>query len=332
LSDGRLMVSDWIEERVVLLDFASGGAQGVGRSGGGPREFRAPGGLIAFRSDSTLIVDVGNVRLAVVGPDGLISRTIRGDVPGLMGVGGADGQGRLYYVEPGWAAGVAPDSRAPRRLLAYDPATGRTDLIELLDVARPRSDAGEPRMTPGIPFQVFAGRDGWAVAPDGAVAIARWEPFRVEWLADGKRSTGPPVESTPIPVTARDRETFVRRFVESSPVSGRGPGGGMGQSPPMSDTDVREMVASNDFAEVHAPFDPGSLRIAADGRLWLQASPATRAPVRLDVFGTDGAHEGTVMLPDDVELLHVGRDYLYATRKDSLGLQSIVRCTVATRD
>ncbi len=51
LSDGRVLVTDWIEERLVVLDFPSGTFRDIGRIGRGPREFRLPAGLVALPGD-----------------------------------------------------------------------------------------------------------------------------------------------------------------------------------------------------------------------------------------------------------------------------------------
>ena len=65
LSDGRILVTDWTEERVTVLDLVSGDARDLGRVGGGPSEFRLPSQLIPLPGDSTLLVDFGNVRMII---------------------------------------------------------------------------------------------------------------------------------------------------------------------------------------------------------------------------------------------------------------------------
>src|SRR5687768_13476942 len=66
LSDGRVLITDWIEERVVLIDAAFARATNLGRTGAGPDEFRLPSALFPMSGDSTLLVDMGNQRLIVV--------------------------------------------------------------------------------------------------------------------------------------------------------------------------------------------------------------------------------------------------------------------------
>lgn len=325
LPDGRLVVTDWAEQRLVVLDVERGSAREVGGRGGGPGEFRLPGGLLAFRGDSTILIDRGNERLAVLDAEGVIRRTLRVTLPGTGTPGGADDDGRLYYVQPGWAIGLPPGSTDPRPLARWDPATDEVLEIARVDVARPRSDAGRPRTTPGIPFVMFAARDAWVVAPSGAVAIVRSSPYRVEWLRDGERSVGPTLPSDPPPVTDADRTAFVRRFLERAPISGRGPDGGLGPNPAVSDEEVRRMVDTNEFAERHPPFDPAGVTLGVDGRLWVRTSPSTRDPAVFDVLGGDGALLARVALPPGRRLLAVGARHLYAVTRDELDLETLER-------
>ncbi len=328
LPDGRVVVSDWIEERVSLLDFAEGSRRDVGRVGGGPGEFRLPNRLLPFRGDSTVLVDLGNTRLAVIGPDGEIHRTIRVTVPGASNPSAVDDDGRVYYVQPGWATGDPPGSRAPRPLVRWTPGTDEIEEIGRVDTARPRSDAGRPRMTPGIPFVMFAARDGWAAGPDGSVAIVRWKPFRVEWRRGGTTTEGPILEHVESPVTPADREAFVRRFVESSPVSGRGDDGGLGQSPSATDQEIRELIDTNEFADLHAPFDPSGITLDAAGRLWIARTPSTRSPSRVDIIGPAGGQVGSVALPEGRTLVAVGHTYIYAISRDEFDLETLERYVI----
>lgn len=326
LSDGRVVVSDWLEERVAILDFAAGAAQPVGRVGGGPAEYRLPDRLLPFRGDSSVLVDLGNRRLAVIGPEGGIVRTVPVREPGAGSPGAIDEEGALFYVLPGWASGVPPGSADPLPLVR-DARTGAgPEELARLDVSRPRSDAGQPRMTPGIPFVMFAPRDGWTGWTDGTIAIVRWAPYRIEWhLPDGTVRTTDPIGTRGEPVTEDDRFAFVRAFLERAPMSGRGADGGLGQSPPPSEQDVRAMVETNEFADEHGPFDPAAIRPGADGTLWVGVTPSTRSPATFDVYARGGSRTAQVTLPPGRTLLGVGRRHLYAVATDDLGLQRLER-------
>ncbi|HEU5217504.1 MAG TPA: hypothetical protein VFU23_02540, partial [Gemmatimonadales bacterium] len=103
LADRRVLVSDYIDQRVVLVDFDKGTVLARVTNGGGPREARLPTRLVAAAGDSTLLVDLGNNRLLVLDGQGRPARTIPGERVGLLGVRGVDGSGAFYYAVPGWS-------------------------------------------------------------------------------------------------------------------------------------------------------------------------------------------------------------------------------------
>jgi hypothetical protein len=232
----------------------------------------------------------------------------------------------MYYVRPGWSVGAEPGSTDPLPLVKIGPEATRLEEIARLDVSRPRSDAGQPRMTPGIPLVMFAARDGWAAGLDGTVAIVRWNPYRVEWhLPGGGRTSSQPLETAAEPVTQADRIARVRAFLERAPMSGRGPGGGLGQAPPPSEAEVLSMVETNEFADRHAPFDPATIRLAPEGALWVGVTPSTRMPATFDVFARGGDRTVRVTLPPGRTLLAVGARHLYAVARDELDLETLER-------
>jgi hypothetical protein len=57
LSDGRVLIADGREGRVVLVDLKTGVVQQVGRKGQGPNEYGNAGPLIPLAGDSSLMVD-----------------------------------------------------------------------------------------------------------------------------------------------------------------------------------------------------------------------------------------------------------------------------------
>lgn len=57
LSDGRVLISDPRERRVVVADMATGSVAQVGRAGRGPREYTSASRLRRVAGESTLLVD-----------------------------------------------------------------------------------------------------------------------------------------------------------------------------------------------------------------------------------------------------------------------------------
>ncbi len=105
LRDGRILVSDYLDQRVVLVDFERQTVTQRVSKGGGPTEARLPTRLIPARGDSTLLVDLGNNRLLLLDGSGRPIRTIAAVRPGVLGVRGLDPSGALYFAVPGWSEG-----------------------------------------------------------------------------------------------------------------------------------------------------------------------------------------------------------------------------------
>ena len=172
LRDGRAVVLDATSRSLFLFDFLTSRTTRISGEGAGPREYSRPSHLIALGGDSTLVYDPGNQRYLVLGPGG---QPI-GSIPEFeyrderrrsheVAVRGADERGRLYFSLP--------------RVLAR-----RGDQTPILRFDR-RSYIADTVGT------ITEGEDDWVVLPEGGIAIARAEPFRVEYHpADGEAVIG----------------------------------------------------------------------------------------------------------------------------------------------
>ncbi|NOT09038.1 MAG: hypothetical protein HOP28_12635 [Gemmatimonadales bacterium] len=265
LSNGVVLLTDWIEEKVFAVDFGKGSATPIGRVGSGPREFRLPGRLVPLPGDSTLLNDVGNARLSVIGPDLAIHRSIPAQRPGAaysMSPRGVDAAGRFYFEIPPWSQGPAAPKGDSVDIVRWNP---RGNAIE--GVGRVKGSdrpswqrEGKPRLTPGIPMVMFGSADGWAVLPEGRVLIVRSGDYRIDCLAGGASiGAGPPYAYPQLPVTDADKADAVATFLQDSPMSGRGPNGGLGHSPAASKEEVAAMVKTNEFATHHPYFRAGGV-------------------------------------------------------------------------
>ncbi|MEZ4586752.1 MAG: hypothetical protein R2909_10160 [Gemmatimonadales bacterium] len=327
LPDGQVLVSDYRDQRVVLIDFASRSVTDKVRRGGGPREARLPSILIPTPGDSTLLIDLGNQRVLVLDPKGEPRRTIPGDRPGAMGVRAVDPAGRYYLTIPAWMerGKELPDDSV--RLVRLDPATGQSEPVTHVQGERLRSDLGSPSRVPRIPLVGYGSSDGWALGADGTLWIVRGGDYHVDVRRPGSAPVaGPSYAYQTRRVTSADREAFVRRFNASAPSSGRGEdGAAMGFSPPMSDRDVAEMAARTEFAERHPMFLAGSVLADPHGSLWVGLPSEVGQPARYDVFDRSGRRTRTVELPAGRRLMAVGRAHLYAAAENEDGLQYLER-------
>jgi sugar lactone lactonase YvrE len=327
LPDGRLLITDWIEQRVAVLDFARGQVSDRGRVGGGPGEFRLPGALFPLPGDSTLLVDIGNARLDVLDADGRIVRTFLPPVPAAGAPGGTDDAGRIYFTIPAWLA-TPPLAGDSVELAVWDPKTQTTRVLARIHGMTPPASNYAPE--PRVPFVVFSRQDGWSVARDGEVVIVGGDDHSVSRLRAGNIVRGPANTTKPIPASGAERTAYVRQFLQSSPTSGRGEGGGLGHTPSewQSDAQVARVVRASAFAETLPFFRPGDIRIDALGRVWVGRWLSAADARRYEVFDAQGKLTATVRLPKGRTLLALGRQSLYLVNTDEDGLQWIERYTL----
>jgi hypothetical protein len=325
LADGRVLVSDYIDQRVVLADFAKGSIAVKVSKGGGPSEARLPTRLIPLPGDSTILVDLGNNRLLVIDGQGRGVRTIPGDHPGIMGVRGVDVRGALYYAIPGWSEpnGALPDDSV--RIVRWTPG-GREETMSVVQGERMRSDIRQPALKPRIPLVGYASQDAWVVNQDGTLRIVRAGGYRVELLRPhGALMRGPSYAYTPRPVTAADRLAFVRAFNAASPTSGKGENGGMGFSPQLNEHEIAEMAKGTQFAEQHPFFDAGRVLPAPGGRLWVGLPVEEGKPVRYDVFDEAGKRVSTVELLPGRRVIALGSQSVYVVHETDSGVEQLER-------
>ncbi len=328
LPDGRALVSDYMDERVVLVDFSRKTVTPKVTQGSGPREARLPTRLIPFSGDSTLLVDLGNNRLLVFDPTGSPVRTITGQRIGLLGVRGVDARGDFYYAVPAWSeANPLPDDSV--RVVRWSPETNAESLVTVIQGDRMRSDIRSPAKTPRIPTVGYAAQDAWTLDDQGRIRVVRAGSYRIESFRPGQTGVGGPSYAFPTrPVTPADRVAFVREFLTQSPMSGRGPGGGLGHSPTPTEAEVAAITPGTQFAERHPMFSAGDVLAAPGGILWVGHPSEQGTPAQYDVFDGSGRRIAQVELGAGRRILAVGRKGLYAVREQESGLQFLERYPV----
>ncbi|MEP6619642.1 MAG: hypothetical protein ABJE47_10010 [bacterium] len=213
LPNGSVLVNDQAKRRVLLLDKE---LKLVGVVADSTPDTHAaygarPGGLLAYRGDSTLFVDPASLSMLVIDPSGKIVRPIAAPRPndvqfltgGAFGNPGFDTKGRLVYAmrdngmrgmrppEPGkpFVMPTPPDSAA---VVRFDLAARKLDTlgfykIPKLNISMTQDDRGAMRASVTMnPLPVV---DEWVVLSDGTVAIVRGQDYHVDlYGADGKTS------------------------------------------------------------------------------------------------------------------------------------------------
>jgi hypothetical protein len=329
LADGRLLVSDWIEETVSLVDPARGVVRVIGRRGAGPAEYRLPGSLLALPGDSTLLVDQGNERLMVIGPDLRIARSFSSHRPGITHTitpRGIDRRGRFYFEIPAWADPAGGDDSVA--VARWDPVADRIERL-----ARVRGITYREGRVEGIPYVIFAPRDVWQVDPAGRIALVRSADYIVHWREpDGSLTRGAPVRRPPLRVTGADRLGYVAQFMATAVIAGRGDQE-MTAMPASQKTPeaLARLVTKQEFREVRPPFTDRTPLIAPDGTVWVERSVAAGSAPAWDRFDARGAHLGGMILPAGRRLLAVGARGLYAAAADADGLERLERYDLRLR-
>ena len=318
LPDGRVLVVDGSEKKVLVVDWTKKSATQVGRNGSGPGEYVQPSTLFALSGDSTLLPDIRNGRWLVLS-GATIATTVGPDAPvirnGARNPVGADNHGRVLFTRS-----IAPGSNSPtempRRdsllLIRTERATGKADTLGLVR-ARPatiniQGPADKPTAV-SIVMNPLATGEMSAVFPDGWIAVARLDPYRVDWIAtDGKRVRGPTLPFERIRLDEREQRAFLER---QEARTGRPP---------------RELSSYPDWPDVMPPFLAEPLLTAPDGRVWIRR-PATSANLNppYDVIDRRGTLVGRVSAGADVGIVGFGRAAVYTVATDDNGIQQLQR-------
>jgi hypothetical protein len=318
LADGRLLIVDFSEKKLVVADWAKTDVTQLGRNGSGPGEYLQPSALFALGGDSTLLPDSRNGRWLLL-HGATIAATIGPESPAIMSGArlpfGADDRGHVIFTRP-IGAGARSAGPLPRLdsavLIRVARATGRTDTLEVLRARATSIKVGGPADHPtsvSVLINPLAAGELATLFPDGWIAIARLDPYRVEWIPpDGKRILGPALPFERVRLDERERRAYVERQAARS-----------GQPP-------RDPGSFPEWPELMPPFLTGSLLAAPDGRLWIQRPPTAANPnPPYDVVDRRGALVARVAAGKDVEVVGFGRAAVYTVATDENGIQHVQR-------
>jgi hypothetical protein len=339
LSDGRVLIADGVEKYVSFISFDSGTLETIGREGEGPGEYSQPSGLYPFPDNGTLLADIGNMRLTRIDRAGHLSDSwpmMRQDAgaPTFIRPGGTDSKGRVYFssaglVMRGPGAPAAPSDSIP--LMRFDPAAQSFDTVATLyqDMTPSGGRGGTMKVAGGGSFTVagtfprpYAPRDGWAVTPEGRVAVVRSVGYRLDWYdPTGKQTVGPTTPYDPVQVTTAEKNAWADRMAQASMsfrMAGRG-----SQTMRMQRPDPAEV----EFPEFMPPFDAEGVLVTPDGgEVWVRLNqPSSERRPLFDVFDARGAKIKRVRFPAGREVVGFGLDVVYVVSIDEDDLQWLER-------
>lgn len=218
LPDGRVLVNDIVGRRVVMFDSSLSALTVIADTTSATANAYGvrPGGLIAYRGDSTLFIDPASLSMLLIDPNGKITRVMSAPrandvgflVGGPFGNPGFDAQGRLIYRAPprfqfngprpssGNALPPIPTPPDSAALVRFDLATRKLDTVTWFKTPKinlniTRSPSGEIRVVSNV--NPLPQGDDWAIMPDGTIALVRGRDFHVDWVGPQGITSAPKI-------------------------------------------------------------------------------------------------------------------------------------------
>ena len=343
LTDGTVLVADPLSNALYRVDMDAGTRTVIGREGEGPGEYQQPDAVWALPGDGTLLVDLGNARLARLGADlsfGETSQIMVGEFqPGAPLVLAlpqtVDGRGMVYARAMGGGfGGELPDSAA---ILRIDVGAGAVDTVASFKLQdRTQTTSGGPNnQNVSIQSIPLSAEDAWGAAADGSVVVARSADYHVEWFhPDGTVTRGPATPFETVAIGTPEKEEFVA-------AQGRG-GGGVGISVMVDNGAVqmgfsrggpgsrRREIDNYTWPETKPPFYSGRIDVDPQGRAWIRRHVAAGADATYDIFDGTGARVGTVTLANNKRVIGFGAGSVYVVAYDEVDLNYLERYEMPT--
>lgn len=331
LPDGRLLVSDGIEEALLRIDPKTGKVETIARTGGGPGEYKLPDQLFEQPAGGTLLVDLGNGRLSFYDAalKYLSSMPIAKGDPAQGGMTvlmpqAVDQQGRIYTQSA--LRGPAASAGDSSLVIRFDRGSGKTDTVARLappQVEVSQSGGGNNRSMRMMPIPLSPS-DHWGAGPDGRVAVVRATDYSLEWLGGGKpRVKGAANPFTPVPIRDADKREYGEDMAGGLAIMVTNQNGQMNMSMrrgrPAGAEGQRESMLKDMKWPATKPAARGVV-VAPTGEAWVERHVAAGAPREYDIFGADARLVRKVVLPAGRRLAGFGKGaiYLRALTEDEL--------------
>lgn len=343
LKDGRVIAIDPRDKTVQVVDLKAGTATKLGREGSGPGEYGIPTRLLALPNDTSAVVDMLNNRMLLINPNATVGGFVdlnvpapggRGDGRGMMMIGSSmptasDAKGRMYAQGASFRMTEnGPVSSDSLPMTRWNRASGKRDTLAWVRVPAGsnqisgRSGRGgtnvSVRIGGGPPFN---GADLMAVAPDGRVAIAQFDPYSVDFVNEtGQRTRGQPIKYDRVKVSEGHKQEWRERQKSAfgMMISNNN---GQRSAAMVPNNNVQDPESWG--GEYMPPFLSGTntLTFSNDGYLWIQRTGPAGQPPTFDVIDRAGNLALKVVLPKKARLLGFGNGAVYIARVDEDDLQ-----------
>ncbi|MEX2182429.1 MAG: hypothetical protein WD771_10335 [Gemmatimonadaceae bacterium] len=315
LADGRVLVLDARDRALFLADLSADAVQTVGRTGSGPAEYRRPLRLVPLAGDSTLLVDEGNQRwLMLAGPHIAVTVPPSDSVLALTGlrvfaVGHPDQFLGVVLVDRERLTGDRQRNRlavvrVQRRALSVDTVAA----LKGVEVHVRTEGTAQARGIHVLEVMYSVAEQALLFA-DGWIALARQNPYRVDWLTpDGGLLRGPNLPWSSPTIGASEIEWFRKRMERR-----------LGRPIPAP----LEGLA---FATVVPPFRENGLNALPSGHLLIARSEwSGLRGTEYDVVNRRGRLVARMSLPSNVRIVDVGAQHVFSVAVDDDGIETLRR-------
>ena len=323
LSDGRVLLTDRIENRIFIANLVTNHVASVGRSGEGPGEYRNALPLFQLAADSSVMPGFPDARWTLLKGDSVVA-TIPAHDPLLAVVPflyGADRNGFLLTIaEPsGRRSGANPSASDSTYLVLVTRATSHVDTIGRLGTAVTDLFGSVPSGQRS-PRRFYSVVDHAVMAVDGWVAVVRGHPYRVDWRTpDGRWWQGSQTIDRPIPMDDRERTAYLDRRAAAAATVTRG--GNRQPAAPPRPAPIAEWPA------MIPPVVPGWPPMTTeDGLVVIRRTATSRHSGPLyDIVNRRGVRERQVSMAANTRILGFGRTSVYVVTSDADGIQRVSR-------
>jgi hypothetical protein len=310
LTNGRVILTDLGDGRLVVADMRSGAIEAIGRKGQGPGEYTTPQPVWSIGGDSSLMMDGARRWLLFVGPR--VVATLPPESPAIVAakgiVRGVDAQGYVFSVARAPAqAGTVADSAL---LLRVTRAAAHVDTLGKIKVVAPRQVAGGRDGTFAFAMPTLGTPEEMVPFPDGSVAVVRLNPYRVDWrMPTGAWTRGAPLPVPAVPMDAHEKEAYLRRIAQTT------------------NTPVRSSASITDWPATVPPYEsPVRILASPDGRVVISRMPTADHPeTRYDIVNRRGVLDGQLAMRPNESIVGFGSASVYIAVTDVDGIQRLRR-------
>ena len=329
LGNGRVLLTDEKDGRLVVADFQNGLVRSLGRAGEGPGEFRAVGRLWDVGGDSTFMSVPYARRWLLLHRDSVVS-TFTGQLPVILKVGssiirGADARGNVLTIPPMVRTPgkpiIMPDSlayvRTNRASLQTDTVFKTINSDKDIIVSAARATGAPPPPEKRLYHVSLKARDQIAMFPDGVVAVLRGNPFRVDWCLVPEKpcNVGALLQREATAWSAADKRAYLKSM------------NALAAWPPTDDVNQ-----TTGWPEQMPPFatpggpDEANFWAISSGNVVLERVPnANTALIVYDVIDRKSRVVARVSVPPGHRVLGFGARSVFTVNVDENGVQRLQR-------